>query len=514
MSEMIPLPSSLWAQVLVTLVLLVVIKLVSDVFFSRLRSIPGPALAKITDFWRASHAYGGRIDLKNVQLHRKYGPAVQVGPNCVSISDPNLIRTIYSTRNPWKKSDMYRPNDVLLEGHRLSNLFNTQDEDWHNQNIRPIRSLWSMTKVLEYEPFIDETITKFVDKLALRFVDGGNAGKVCPADEWIGFFAWDVTANFSFGRHYGFIDQEKDVDNLITDSTAGLRYFAPVSQIPWIDNILDKNPIKRIGPKPTLTGVLYAFKVVAEYQAQLAEKKISAGSVDHTLDKYVQLKETYPDMVDDNQIVNWLMLSILAGGDTSSATMRAVVYYLAKSPAATVKLATELKAAGISAPAPWKEIRNLPYLDAVIREALRINPGIAMVFERVVPEGGFTLPDGRYLPAGTKAGINPFVTNRDFGVFGDDADDFNPDRWLQGKRESPGNFEDRLRRMKDTVDLSFGGGGRVCMGRYLAMLEIKKLIASLYSSFDIQLVDPKHEWNYQNAWFVYQYDMPMVIRRR
>jgi hypothetical protein len=40
--------------------------------------------------------------------------------------------------------------------------------------------------------------------------------------------AWDVTANFSFGRHYGFLDQEEDVDNLITDSTAGLKYFAPV----------------------------------------------------------------------------------------------------------------------------------------------------------------------------------------------------------------------------------------------------------------------------------------------
>lgn len=82
---------------------------------------------------------------------------------------------------------MYRPNDVLLEGHRLSNLFNSQDEEWHDQNIRPIRGLWSMTKVLEYEPLIDETLTKFVDKLALRFVDGENAGKVCPADEWIGF---------------------------------------------------------------------------------------------------------------------------------------------------------------------------------------------------------------------------------------------------------------------------------------------------------------------------------------
>ena len=42
--------------------------------------------------------------------------------------------------------------------------------------------------------------------------------------------AWDVTANFSFGRHYGFIDQEKDVDKLITDSTAGLVYFALVTK--------------------------------------------------------------------------------------------------------------------------------------------------------------------------------------------------------------------------------------------------------------------------------------------
>jgi cytochrome P450 len=296
------------------------------------------------------------------------------------------------------------------------------------------------------------------------------------------------------------------VDNLITDSTAGLIYFAPVisphhsitnltllmlnsitqvSQIPWIDNLLDKNPIKRIGPKPTLTGVLYAFKVVAEYQAQLADKKVAAGSVDHTLDKYVQLKETYPDMVNDQQIVNWLMLSILAGGDTSSATMRAILYYLAKSPSASSKLAAELQAASLPTPAPWKSIRDLPYLDAVIRESMRVNPGIAMIFERVVPEGGFTLPDGRYIPAGTKIGCNPFVTNRDSGVFGDDADDFNPDRWLQGKNESAEEFEARSRRMKDTVDFVFGGGGRICMGRYLAMLEIKKLIATLYSLFDV-----------------------------
>lgn len=65
----------------------------------------------------------------------------------------------------------------------MSNIFNTQDEKWHDQNILPIRSLWRMSAVLDYEPLIDETINKFVDKLGARF--GG--GQVCPVDEWIGY---------------------------------------------------------------------------------------------------------------------------------------------------------------------------------------------------------------------------------------------------------------------------------------------------------------------------------------
>jgi hypothetical protein len=103
MSELITIPASLWAQCLTVLGLLFMTSLIWNLSFSRLRSFPGPALAKVTDFWRAFHTYRGRVDLKHVELHRKYGTAVQIGPNCVSISDPSLIRTIYSTRNPWKK---------------------------------------------------------------------------------------------------------------------------------------------------------------------------------------------------------------------------------------------------------------------------------------------------------------------------------------------------------------------------------------------------------------------------
>ena len=193
-------------------------------------------------------------------------------------------------------------------------------------------------------------------------------------------------------------------------------------------------------------------------------------------------------MIDDNQIVNYLMLNILAGGDTTSATMRAVVYYLSKNASAYGKLTSELDAANLTLPAKWKDIQDLTYLDAVIREAMRINPGIAMVFERVVPNTGFTLPDGRFIPGGTNVGINPAVTNRNYDVFGEDADQFNPDRWLQKEGEAKEVFKDRLRKMKVVADFGFGGGSRVCMGRYLAILEIHKLFATLYSLFDVSII--------------------------
>ena len=70
-----------------------------------------------------------------------------------------------NTNREYEQSDICRPNDVLIEDHRLSNLSNSQDKDWHNEQIRPIRGLWSMIKVLEYEPLIDESITKLCKSL-------------------------------------------------------------------------------------------------------------------------------------------------------------------------------------------------------------------------------------------------------------------------------------------------------------------------------------------------------------
>lgn len=136
-------------------------------------------------------------------------------------------------------------------------------------------------------------------------------------------------------------------------------------------------------------------------------------------------------------------------------------------------------------PAQWNHIRNLSYLDAVIRETLRINPGISLPLERVVPETGFTFPDGRFVPGGTLVGANPFVILRDERIFGDDVDSFHPERWLQRDGESTEDFNGRVRKMRETGKFVFGAGSRMCLGRNLVLLEISKLIATLYALFDV-----------------------------
>lgn len=82
---------------------------------------------------------------------------------------------------------MYKPNDVLMNGTRMSNLFNTQDNAWHDKYMKPIRGLWTMTKALDLEPLIDETIQKFTSKLDAKFVNGSDGSKTCMMDDWLGF---------------------------------------------------------------------------------------------------------------------------------------------------------------------------------------------------------------------------------------------------------------------------------------------------------------------------------------
>jgi len=121
---------------------------------------------------------------------------------------------------------------------------------------------------------------------------------------------------------------------------------------------------------------------------------------------------------------------------------------------------------------------NLSYTHAAIKEAQRLHPVIGMSLSRKVPPTGLSV-HGRYFPPGTTVGCNPVALHRNPVIFGADAAEFNPDRWLQSDMEA--------RRAMERYNLTWGGGGRTCPGRHLAEMVVYKVIPALLREFEIEV---------------------------
>ena len=151
-----------------------------------------------------------------------------------------------------------------------------------------------------------------------------------------------------------------------------------------------------------------------------------------------------------------------AGADTTSIAMTSVLYYLMRNPITYQKLQAEIDAAfydsRLSTPVTYNAAINLPYLKACINESMRLHPGVALAMPREVPANGATI-SGFYFPAGYRVGINPAVVQYNKDIFGPDAEEFNPDRWLQGDET-----------LMERAMIPFGGGSRTCIGKHVSIL--------------------------------------------
>ncbi|KAK0637581.1 Cytochrome P450 monooxygenase tropD, partial [Lasiodiplodia hormozganensis] len=263
------------------------------------------------------------------------------------------------------------------------------------------------------------------------------------------------------------------------------------------------NPVHRVGPPSFQAAADFCVKkLVARTTGAETNDTANQDYLDHFL--AIKAASSPDDNITDGTVVGWMLLNILAGADTTATTLAAVMYYLLRNPRALARLRAELDAAPVPEGGVWRyeDAVRLEYLDAVVKEALRVHPGVGLLLERVVPEGGLALPDGAaFLPAGTIVGMNAWVVNNDKGVFGPDAESFVPERWLRAEGEAEGAYEERVKRMKDVM-LSFGAGRRVCLGRELSLFEIYKVVPTVLGRFDFDLVDPKKEWELTNSWFV------------
>lgn len=129
----------------------------------------------------------------------------------------------------------------------------------------------------------------------------------------------------------------------------------------------------------------------------------------------------------------WTSSNITAGSDTTAILLRTIFYNLLRHPETLEKLLDELVEAAtrgeLDELASWKQTRDLPYLDSCIKEAGRLHPPFGLPLERVVPPEGAAIC-GQWIPGGTIVGMSGWVVHRNQEVFGEDCDDWRPERWL------------------------------------------------------------------------------------
>jgi cytochrome P450 len=125
----------------------------------------------------------------------------------------------------------------------------------------------------------------------------------------------------------------------------------------------------------------------------------------------------------------------------------------------------------ISQPIRDSEAKTLPYLQACIKEGLRMYPPGAGIIPKEVQKGGDTIA-GVYIPEGTKVGYCAWGVYKNKETFGQDADMFRPERWLETSGEE-------LARMNSTWDLIFSPGKWQCLGKSVALMELNKVFVEV-----------------------------------
>lgn len=261
--------------------------------------------------------------------------------------------------------------------------------------------------------------------------------------------------------------------------------------MPWLDYVFIKNPLRQFlqgGSTGAVAQFARARLNERLQQLQAHQKTEGSSSPLHKdfLARFLEAKDEFPEVVNDSQVFSYTVSNMNAGSDTTAISLRAILYYTLKHPRVMKKLRQELDQAfregRISNPVSWKQSQELPYLDAVIKEALRLHPAVGLLLERTVPDG-LQLPDGPYLLPGTIVGANPWIIHR-HPVFGTDVDSFIPERWLRSEDETEGEFNSRKQNMVRAT-FTFGAGPRTCIGKNISLLEMYKLIPSLFLTYQV-----------------------------
>ncbi|KIX01993.1 uncharacterized protein Z518_07932 [Rhinocladiella mackenziei CBS 650.93] len=469
-----------------------------------LRNIPGPFVARFTRLWYLNEVAGGHFEKTNIQLHRKYGSIVRIAPNYYSIDDTEAIKTIYGHGTSFVKGKWY-----IASGNPKSaepDLFTDLNPETHAVNRRNVASLYSMTSLMGMEPYAVECAQILVKK----FTEFAHSRSPINLQVWLQYYAFDTIALITLSKRFGFLDTGEDNGGMIAALHSYLVYLSRVGvmhewhrSLMWILSFFPSGGMHYMGT--------FTKEQVEQGQRQKTKSDLEndeAKPTDDFLTKLLRMHARQPDRFSMTAVYTTCHTNIGAGSDTTSVSLAGIMNCLMRTPSSLSKLREEIDHAieerGSDDMFSFQEAQKLPYLQACIKEGLRLHPATGLPMVRVVPEGGASIA-GRYFPAKTEVGVNSWVAHANQRIFGPDAGDFRPERWLESPERAP--------EMNKYI-LTFGAGSRTCIGKNISLLEISILIPELVRKFDFTLVHPEQPLETENVWFVKQKNLDCYVSLR
>ncbi|KAI0871600.1 cytochrome P450 [Hypoxylon argillaceum] len=463
------------SYVLVPAALLALVSVRLLINWNKLRKAPGPILAGFTDLWRAYYQCNGRLREKVLELHAQHGPIVRYGVRCISISDPGVINVVYGSRAGFVSGDSYQVLLGYQNGKDVASLVSMRDEKQHGVLRRSVTNAFTPTAALDYEKWIDVSIEELLVSLAKK-----STFDLTCMTLW---YTMDASARFTLGRPLGCLAAEDDVDGMLQLIRDRLAHWSRWASYPWIERLVYRNSIfKPASRSPFGMAAVAAASLKARTGRESAPKGGKEADVaPDLLDRFLRASKDFPNALDEPGIVGMLMSTISGAGDTTASVITAVLFYLLQNPATMKKLEAEFENNGIHGIPTYAEVSKLPYLNAVIREGMRVFTPGSHPMERIVPVGGAVIA-GMYFPAGTTVGCMPSAVHLSKRAFGEDVHVFRPERWLIDNPEQL--------RLMEASHMGFSRGRRNCIGQNIAVLSMKKVLPALIMKFKLSLVDP------------------------
>lgn len=413
---------------------------------------------------------------------------MRVGVNELCYVDGQAWSDIYGQRPGQGQMD--KADNTVIEGFGAVNMIGANVKD-HTRCRRLMAHAFSDKALRQQEPLI----TQYVDLLMQRLRE--HSGEKVDLTAWFNYATFDLVGDLAFGEPFNCLKDSRYHPwiSLVFSNLKMLVYGSAAARIPGMSKLLIK-----LAPKK----VVEASKQHVELCKRQANKRIAEKTDRPDFMSYIlthndkETGMTVPEIQANAYVV------IIGGSETTATLLSGATYYLLRNPEVMEKLKTDIRSSFKSEKdITFATVSQLPYLLAVLNETLRIYPPVAAKLPRVVPAEG-AIVDGRFVPGGTWVSVCHWAAYHSPHNFRD-PDKFVPERWMGDPRYDG-----------DKVDAwqPFSFGPRNCIGRNLAYMEMRLILARLVWGFDLELFEESQGWAERQKVFILWDKGPLWVKLR